>query len=265
MSISKKFPTAIIALSAVLLTVSVAQAAVDTIRVNSGGPEYTDSQGKLWAADSGFSGGQTYSATSTIEGTPDQALHQDERWDSSPFTYTFKVSPGSYAVRLYEASLYAAVCNSGGRRFNVLINGVQVLTDYDMFDDIGACLTAKILTFYTVTATGTITVEFTIGSASNPKINAIEIYPGVNTSIKGSLNGTKSNLLVSSSNNGISVQTQTQGAFSLVLRNLKGELIGQKLGTGAGMHSFTNLNPGLYTLTSTIDGKIASRTISVVR
>lgn len=257
----------VFAFSAVAMTVSFAQAAAsDTIRVNCGGPDYTDSQGHLWVADSGFSGGQTYSATSTIQGTPDQALHQDERWDSSPFTYTFDVSPGSYRVNLLEASLYASVCNSGGRRFNVSINGVQVLTDYDMYDDIGACLTAKTLTFYTtVTSNGKLTIEFSLGSASNPKINAIEAYPGVNTSIQGNLNGSKSNISVASSNNGISVQTHTDGLYTLELRNLRGERIEHKVGIGSGMQTFSNLRPGLYLLTSKVDGKTSSRTISVVR
>ncbi len=255
------------ALSAVVMTVSVSQAAVrDTIRVNSGGSDYTDTQGHLWVADSGFVGGQTYSATSTIAGTSDQTLYQNERWDSAPFSYVFNVTPGSYRVNLLNASLYASVCNSGGRRFNVLINGVQVMTDYDMYDEIGACLTAQIKTFYTtVTSNGKLTIEFTLGSAGNPKIDAIEAYPGVNTGILNGSVGSKSNISIASSSNGISVQTNAKGAYTLELRNLRGESISQKVGFGSGSQSFSDLRPGLYLLTSKVDGQTASRTISVVR
>jgi hypothetical protein len=242
-------------------------ASSDTIRVDCGNSStYVDKNGKTWAADSGFSGGQTYNANSSIANTADPALHQTERWESGTFSYTFNVTPGSYRVRLYEASLYANVCNSGGRRFNVSINGVQVMTDYDMYDEIGACLTAQIKPFVTNAPAGTITIEFSQGSAGNPKINAIEIMPGSVASISDEAPIVASpKFSVSSANRGLFVQTQTEGAYSLELKNIQGQRVARKVGFGPGTQSFKNLEPGLYFLTSRAGHETVKRTVSVVR
>jgi hypothetical protein len=267
MSMHKKLTASFIALSAVLLAVSNSQAQGDTIRVNSGASApFVDAAGRTWAADSGFVGGQLHSDFNvTIAGTPDQALHQDERWDEVDFSYNFNVmTSGNYIVRLYEATLWDGACGVGTRIFDVTINGVKVLTDYDMSAEVG-CLTAQIKTFGTVATNGQINITFNKGAVQNPKINAIEIYPGTHVSIMDRVGGSNANLLVSSSNNGISVQTKTQGAYTLELRTLRGESVGRKQGFGAGSQSFTNLRPGLYLLTSRVDNKTSTRTISVVR
>jgi spore germination protein YaaH len=58
-------------------------------RVNAGGPQYTDSQSNVWAADENFTGGTAAVTTSTITGSlpgaGDQALYQSQRY-GSPFT-----------------------------------------------------------------------------------------------------------------------------------------------------------------------------------
>lgn len=256
---------ALCAAATVLLAVNLSHAAAsDTIRVNCGGDAYTDTKGHLWAADSGFSGGQTYSDESvTIDNTGDQPLFQYERWDSSPFSYSFNVTPGSYRVSLFEASLYSAVCNSGGRVFNVSINGTQVLTDYDMYNEVG-CLYAQAKRFVVVTTDGKINIEFTLGSASNPKIDAIEIVPGTSTSIAAPA-ASAPKFSVSSSNGRLLVQSQVEGAYTLELSNLQGKRIDQRQGIGAGAQSFTNLRPGLYLLTSRSNDQTLTRTISVLR
>ncbi len=265
MRLNKKLPTALSVLSTVLLTFTFSHAAQDTARVNCGGSAYTDVAGHAWAADSGFTGGQTYSeAGTTINNTADQTLYQYERWDSQPFSYNFNVTPGSYRVSLYEASLYSAVCNSGGRVFNVSINGTQVLTNYDMYNEVG-CLTAQIKQFVVVTTDGKINITFTLGTASNPKIDAIEIVPGTTISISNKLNGKQSWLSISNLNGGLSIQTQAEGAYILELSNLQGKRIGQKHGFGSGVQSFKNLNPGLYLLTSRMGHQTVTRTVNVVR
>lgn len=264
MNLYKKSPAASRALCMLILAFTFSHAAQDTVRVNCGGSAYRDAAGHAWAADSGFTGGQTYSETSTIANTPDQTLHQTERWDSQPFSYNFNVTPGSYRVSLYEASLYSGVCNAGGRVFNVSINGTAVLTNYDMFNEVG-CLYAQIKQFVVVTADGKINITFTLGSASNPKINAIEIVPGTSTSISKSPNGKQSGFSISNLKHGISIQTQTEGAYSLELCNLQGKRIVQKHGFGLGLQSFMNLNPGLYLVNFRMDHQTITRTISVVR
>ncbi len=264
MNLYEKLPVASWALAMLLLAFTFSHAARDTVRVNCGGPAYTDAAGHAWAADSGFTGGQTYSATSTIANTPDQTLYQTERWDSQPFSYNFNVTPGSYRVSLHEASLYSGVCNAGGRVFNVSINGTAVLTNYDMFNEVG-CLYAQIKQFVVATTDGKININFTLGSASNPKIDAIEIVPGTGTSISKSPDWKQSGFSISNLNGGLSVQTQTEGAYTLELSTLEGKRIGQKHGFGFGLQSFTKLNPGLYLMTFRMDHQTVTRTVSVVR
>jgi large repetitive protein len=64
---------------------------------------------------------------------------------------------------------------TGKRLFNTSINGIQVLTNFDIVAAAGAPFTAIDKSF-PVTVTGnTITIQFTTGSADLPKISAIEI------------------------------------------------------------------------------------------
>jgi hypothetical protein len=47
------------------------------IRVNCGGPSYTDSKGQIWSSDTGYVGvASTDSTTKAIQGTADQKLFQ---------------------------------------------------------------------------------------------------------------------------------------------------------------------------------------------
>ncbi|HEX8173626.1 MAG TPA: malectin domain-containing carbohydrate-binding protein, partial [Pyrinomonadaceae bacterium] len=55
-----------------------AQASV--VRLNSGGSAYLDSQNQQWSADNYFQNGSTYSVSSDIVNTSDDALYQTERY-----------------------------------------------------------------------------------------------------------------------------------------------------------------------------------------
>src|SRR6185295_19519699 len=58
------------------------------VRVNAGGPAFTDpGTGNLWSADTGFSGGATYSTANAISNTATGKLYQSERWDSPSLRY----------------------------------------------------------------------------------------------------------------------------------------------------------------------------------
>jgi hypothetical protein len=151
-----------------------------TIFVHAGGNAYLDSLGNSWVADTGFQGGQTDSTTNAIAGTPDQALYQTERWGA--FTYTFNVAPGNYSVILKFAEIYFT--STGSRMFNVVINGNQVLTNFDIVAAAGSAFKAIDKTF-PVTVTGnSITIQFVTGSADFPKISAFEIKQSSGVSIQ---------------------------------------------------------------------------------
>ena len=99
-----------------------------SIRVTTG-PAYTDTAGKTWRTTSGFSASNIYSVSHAIAGTPDQPLYQTERWGNS-FNYRAAVTNGNYKVTLKFAELYWSA--RGNRVFNVAINNVPVLTNFDI-------------------------------------------------------------------------------------------------------------------------------------
>ena len=142
------------------------------IFVDSGGLAYTDTLGQNWSADTGFTGGNAASTASNILNTADPKLYQTERWGA--FTYKFTVPNGNYNVVLKFAEIYWA--KAGQRVFNVLINGSQVLTNFDVIAAAGAPLTAIDKTFPVTVTNSTVTVQFTVGTADQPKVSAVEIH-----------------------------------------------------------------------------------------
>ena len=153
-------------------TVTVQNAGGQTvIRVNAGGPAYTDPQGNVWAADTGFSGGNAYGTGGAVAGTTTPVLYQTQRWNGGVFQYQFTVPNGSYSVKLKFAELYYTA--SGQRVFNVAINGQGVLSNFDAIAQAGAG-TAVDKQFTTNVTGGQITIQFT-PVAGEPIINAIEI------------------------------------------------------------------------------------------
>src|SRR5262249_18343731 len=61
------------------------------IRVHAGGPSVTDNLGNVWAADTGYLGGSTYSIASSIGNTASPQLYQTERWAFPTVHYTFQI------------------------------------------------------------------------------------------------------------------------------------------------------------------------------
>ena len=141
------------------------------VRINCGGPAYTDSLGQGWTADTRYTGGGPYTVTTTVTNTADPTLYKTARYGAS-FSYTIPAPAGTYAVTLKFAELYWTAAN--GRVFNVAINGTKVLSNFDIFAAAGAAFKAVDKTF-TVTSSGTITIQFTQGSAGNPLVNAMQV------------------------------------------------------------------------------------------
>src|SRR6185503_9222878 len=150
------------------------------IRVNAGGPAYTDAQGRVWSADTGSTGGSTYATSSTISGTTTPTLYQSERYGS--FQYQFTVVNGSYNVNLKFAELYFT--SPGQRVFNVTLNGQPALTNFDVVAAAGGGLKAVDRSFAVNVTGGLITLQWS-AVTSAPTVNAIEITPqtGVGVSV----------------------------------------------------------------------------------
>lgn len=144
-------------------------------RVNAGGPGLTDAAGHAWDADRGYNTGNT--GTASWAGS-DPQLYGTERWDPSAspeLAYAFTVSPGSYQVSLHFAEIYTGAAFTGGRVFDVFVNGTKVLDHFDIFKEAG--FMKPLVKSFTVSVTGTqITVSFA-HLVENPKVSGIEIVP----------------------------------------------------------------------------------------
>ena len=118
---------------------------------------YTNSAGKFYDVDHYYSGGTDGSTTATISGTPDQAEYQTYRYGSS-FSYTIPLVNGTYA--LYMDFMEPTLTGSGQRVFNVSANGATLLSNFDIYSQVGQH--AALQKQFTVTVTnGTLSLNFT--------------------------------------------------------------------------------------------------------
>jgi len=160
-------------------------------RVNAGGPELAGDP--TWTADTALapsiynnaaSGGNSgaNSTTATIDmthpslpaGTP-MVMFQSQRFDrlAAPnMLWDFPVTPGQYEVRLYFAETNSAAFIVGGRQFDVTIEGMTVLDNYDIFADAGS--RRGVMKSFTVTADANIDVDF-FHVQEDPSIRGVEI------------------------------------------------------------------------------------------
>lgn len=141
--------------------------------VNSGG-----SAAGQFVADANVSGGTIGGASTALIDTTGltapapQAVYQAERYGNFTYTFTGLISGASYKVRLHSAETYWTAV--GQRRFNVTINGTQVLTNFDIIATAGAANKAVINEFNTVATGGQIVVQYTT-VVDNARASGIEI------------------------------------------------------------------------------------------
>jgi hypothetical protein len=88
--------------------------------------------------------------------------------------WSFPVSPGRYQVRLYFAEIFSGTQSVGARVFNVSIEGSPVLTNYDVFAEVGGY--KGVVKSFLVSSDSTLDIEFG-HVVENPAIKAIEILP----------------------------------------------------------------------------------------
>jgi predicted esterase len=133
-------------------------------------------------ADQYYTGGTAYNNTNTVDvsmitdNPPPAALFNNERYGAMSYTIPGFTAGGTYAVTLYFAETYLTA--SGGRIFNVRINGTAVLTNFDIYSAAGAQNKAVAQAFTTTAdGSGQIVIEF-VAVTENPKINGISIQSG---------------------------------------------------------------------------------------
>ncbi|MGQ4647525.1 Ig-like domain-containing protein [Lyngbya aestuarii] len=147
------------------------------IRINAGGDAYTDSSGKQWSADTGFvEFDGVYISPHTVHSTDDLPLFTTERY-GKVLSYEIPIVNGTYDVNL--SFIENVFTYSGGRVFDVSIEGQLVLDNFDIWDEFGILDRLLTKTFEDVEITdGVLNLDFQ-ASASNAFTLGIEVLqPG---------------------------------------------------------------------------------------
>lgn len=139
--------------------------------INAGGPAYFDPQGVSWAGDTAFTKGDTWSTIQRVTNTSSPTIYETCRYGI--FDYLLPVPNGKYMVTLKFAEI--SKFGAGERQFNVQINGVPVLTNFDIIAAVGAPFVAIDETFSATVSNGVLVLGFTAGAADLPLINAIQV------------------------------------------------------------------------------------------
>jgi N-acetylneuraminic acid mutarotase len=176
----------------VLLLALAGPAAGQTVvhSVNAGGPALATTP--PWDADTttqpspyvnaAGTGNTTFSTSSAIDmtdpsvpaGTP-MDVFQTERWDEGggeEMAWDFPVTSGNYEVRLYFAEIWQGAQSPGARVFDVSIEGIKVLDDYDVYADVGA--NKGVVKAFTVASDSNLDIDFA-HVVQNPAVKAIQI------------------------------------------------------------------------------------------
>ena len=143
------------------------------LAVNSGG-----SAAGQFAADAYVAGGTIGAMSSAVIDTTGlvapapQAVYQAELYGNFTYTFTGLIAGVNYKVRLHSAETYWSAV--GKRQFNVIINGTQVLTNFDIIATAGAPNRAVIHEFNAIATGGQIVVQYSTVT-DNARASGIEI------------------------------------------------------------------------------------------
>ncbi|MFK7848077.1 MAG: malectin domain-containing carbohydrate-binding protein [Rhodothermales bacterium] len=152
------------------------------MRINAGTDTEASGDGETFIGDSFFSEDSNVGpeVSNTISGSNNQGLYQTERISNAslaPFGYAIPLVNGTYTVSLHFAE--TAFANAGQRVFDVEVEGVTVLDNYDILSQAGASNTAieeNILNV--VVIDGELNIDFT-SIVERAKISGIEIEGAV--------------------------------------------------------------------------------------
>lgn len=173
------------ALAASTLPPSLDAEGENGIRVLAGSPlsSFVDRFGHTWTGDSYFNGGtgvETRLRTLHYTAVPELYTYRRE----GEFSYDIPVPPGNYELRLHFAEpIFGMDKLAGGgetsRLFNVDLNGVRVLTSFDIIADAFGENNADVKVFRDVkpASDGKIHLRFTAGQHESPVLSALEVVP----------------------------------------------------------------------------------------
>ncbi|HTR93863.1 MAG TPA: discoidin domain-containing protein [Trebonia sp.] len=145
------------------------------VDISAGGPAAAP-----FVADEYYSGGTATSTTTAISTTgitnpAPQSVWQHNRYGNFTYTIPGLTAGANYSVRLDFAEEYWTA--AGSRTFNVLINGTQVLTNFDIFATAGGEYKGVAESFTaTASSAGAVTIQF-VTVKDNAQVNGIEVQP----------------------------------------------------------------------------------------
>jgi Malectin domain len=121
---------------------------LNPIRIVTESNPVIDTKGQVWEPDNYYMGGQNSNHWKTV--TPEPELFANERYGH--FSYAIPVADGTYTARLYFAETYWGPDNLGAggagmRMFDVFLNGVTLLRNFDIFRE-GGSNRAVVKTFH---------------------------------------------------------------------------------------------------------------------
>jgi hypothetical protein len=155
------------------------------IRILAGSPlsSFVDRFGHTWTGDTFFNGGggiETRLRALHYTAVPELYAYRRE----GEFSYDIPVPPGVYELRLHFAEpIFGMDKLAGGgetsRLFNVELNGVRILTSFDIVADAFGENNADVKIFRDVKPApdGKIHLRFTAGQHESPVLSALEVVP----------------------------------------------------------------------------------------
>jgi hypothetical protein len=147
-----------------------------TIRIKTGvTAPFTDSEGNVWMADTGFKDGETTErdAAMSIANTKDPGIYRSERYSMTSFSYP--LPNGKYTVKLHFAETYEGITGPKDRVFSFNVEG-QDFKDFDVWVKAGGGQRAYVQSVDVDITDGKLDITFT-SNVENPEINGIEIIP----------------------------------------------------------------------------------------
>jgi hypothetical protein len=144
------------------------------IRLNAGGERVVDQYDSVWEADTGYTGGESFSTEEPIAGTKLGSIYQTERWSGEGFAYEFAVPNGVYVVSLYFAEVYPGTFAPQARVFDIVVEDEVVLPDWDIYAQVGANAALE-RSFLVTVEDEELRISFEPGKAQNPKVNALSV------------------------------------------------------------------------------------------
>jgi hypothetical protein len=96
------------------------------------------------------------------------------------FSYGLPSGNGTFDVTLHFAETYwgsRAAGGVGSRKFNVFVENVKRLSDYDVFAKAGGAMRAVKETVRVTVSDGVLNLYFAKGTADNPLVSALEVVP----------------------------------------------------------------------------------------